>query len=48
MAYVPADPDLSAVLLNSPVVRAHVRAAVAPPKKEAEPSLGHSRGGFSI
>ena len=26
--------------------RAHMRAAGAPPKKEAEPALGHSRGGF--
>ena len=33
---------MSAVRLDSPIVRA----AGAPPKKEAEPARGRSRGGF--
>ena len=32
--------------LDSTIVRAHVSAAGAPKKKEAEPALGRSRGGF--
>ena len=46
LAHLQANPDLSAVRLDSPVVRAPVSAAGAPPKKEAEPALGNSRGGF--
>ena len=45
-AHLQADPDLSAVQLDSTGVRAHMRAAGAPPKKEAEPVLGRSRDGF--
>ena len=32
--------------LDSPIVRAHVSAAGAPKKPEADPALGRSRGGF--
>ena len=45
-AHLQAAPDLSAVLWDSTIVRAHVSAAGAPPKQEAEPALGRSRGGF--
>ena len=38
MAYVQADPDLSAVRLDSTVGRAHVSAASAPQKKEPDPA----------
>ena len=34
------------MLLDSPIVRAHVSAAGAPKKKEADPALGRNRGGF--
>ena len=34
------------MLLDSTIVRAHVSAAGAPQKKEAEPTLGRNRGGF--
>ena len=44
--HLQAKPDLSAVLQDSPIVHAHVRAADAPQKKEAEPARGCSRGGF--
>ena len=37
------DPDLSAVLLDSTVGRARVRA----PKQAADPARGRNRGGFS-
>ena len=47
MAYLQVDPDRSAVLLDSMVVRAHVSVAGARPNKEAEPALGRSRGDFS-
>ena len=46
MAYLQADPDLSAVRLDSTVVRAHVSAAGAPKNKGTDPALGRSRGGF--
>ena len=46
MAYLQVDQDLSAVRLDSPVVRAHVSAAGAPKNREADPALGRSRGGF--
>ena len=46
MAYLQFDPDLSAVRLDSPVVRAHVSAAGALQNREADPALGRSRGGF--
>ena len=45
-AHLQAQPDLSAVRLDSTIGRAHVSAAGAPKKKEAEPALGRSRGGF--
>ena len=45
-AYLQADPDLSAVLLDSTVVRAHVSAAGAPRHKKRETARGRSRGGF--
>ena len=48
MPSVQADPDLSAVRLDSTIVRAHVSAVGAlPSPKEADPALGRSRGGFS-
>ena len=47
MAYLQADLDLSAVRLDSTVVRAHVSAAGAPQNKGAETALGRSWGGFS-
>ena len=47
MHSVQADPDLSAVLLDSTIVRAHVRAVGAPRNQELDPALGRSRGGFS-
>ena len=46
MAYLQADPDLFAGLLDSTVGRAHVSAAGAPPNKGTDPALGRSRGGF--
>ena len=46
MAYLRDEPDLSAVRLDSTVVRAHVSAAGAPKQKETDPALGRSRGGF--
>ena len=46
MAYLQVDPDLSAVRLDSPVVRAHVSASGAPQNREADPALGRSWGGF--
>ena len=46
LAHLQAQPDLSAVRLDSTIVRAHVSAAGAPQKKEADPALGRSRGGF--
>ena len=45
-AHRQAQPDLSAVRLDSTVVRAHVSVAGAPKHKEAEPARGRSRGGF--
>ena len=47
MHSVQSDPDLSAVLLDSTIVRAHVSAVGAPPNEESDPVLGRSRGGFS-
>lgn len=41
------DPNLSAVSLDSPIVRACVSAAGVPRKKEPDPALSRSRGGFS-
>ena len=46
-AYLQTDPDRSAVLLDSTVVRAHVSAAGAPKKAATDPALGRSRGGFT-
>ena len=46
MAYLQFDPDLSAVRLDSTVVRVHVSAAGAPQNREADPALSRSRGGF--
>ncbi len=46
MAYLQFDPDLSAVRLDSPVVRAHVNAAGAPKNRETDPALGRSRNDF--
>ena len=46
MPSVQDDPDLSAVQLDSTIVRVHVR-AVGAPQKESDPALGCSRGGFS-
>ena len=46
MAYMRAKPALSAVWLDSTVGRAPVSAAGAPKKKETDPALGRSRGGF--
>ena len=43
LAYMQADPDRSASL----VVRAHVSASGASNRREADPALGRSRGGFS-
>ena len=43
MAYLQADPDLSAVPLDSTVVRVH---AGAPQNKGTDHALGRSRGGF--
>ena len=37
---------MSAVLLDSTIVRAHVSAAGAPKKQGTDPALGRSRGGF--
>lgn len=45
MAYLRAEPELSAARLDSTVRRAHVSAAGAP-KKGLDPALGRSRGGF--
>ena len=42
MIYLQADPDLSAVWLNSAVV-----SAAGAPQKGLDPALGRSRGGFS-
>ena len=47
LAYLQADLDRSAVRRDSTVVRAHVSAAGTPQKKEAEPALDRSQGGFS-
>ena len=46
MAYLQADPDLSAVPLDSTLVRAHVSAAGTPKNPGTDHALGHSRGGF--
>ena len=46
MPSVQDDPDLSAVRLDSTIVRMHV-SAVGAPQKESDPALGCSRGGFS-
>ena len=46
MAYLQANPDLSAVRLDSTVVRAHVSAAGAPPNQGTDHALGRSRSGF--
>ena len=46
MAYLQADPDLSAVPLDSTVVRMHAGAAGAPQNKGTDHALGRSRGGF--
>ena len=46
MAYLQADPDLSAVQLDSTLVRAHVSAAGAPKSPGTDHALGRSRGGF--
>ena len=46
MAYLQADPDLSAVQLDSTLVRAHVSAAGAPQSPGTDHALGRSRGGF--
>ena len=43
LAHLEAKPDVSAVRLDSTIGRAHVSAAGAPQKKEAEPALGCSR-----
>ena len=47
--YFAADPDMSEVMLDSTIVRAHQCAAGALKKKggQAEQALGRSRGGFS-
>ena len=45
-AYLQAKPDLSGARLDSTIGRAHVSAAGAPQKKEADPARGRSRGGF--
>ena len=37
---------MSAVLLDSTIVRAHMSAAGAPKKQETDPARGCSRGGF--
>ena len=47
LAYMQADPDRSAMLLDSPVVRAYVSAAGTSRRKQADLALGRSRGGFS-
>ena len=47
MASLQTDADLSAGLLDSTVVRAHVSAAGAPKNQETDPAFGRSRGGFS-
>ena len=53
MAYLQAkpklkpEPELSAGLLDSTVVRAHASAAGAPKKKGLDPALGRGRGGLS-
>ena len=46
LAYLQADPDLSAVLLDSTGGRAHVRAAGVPKRKKREPAPDRHRGGF--
>ena len=46
MAYLQADPDLSAVQLDSTIVRAHVSVAGAPKHPRTDHALGRSRGGF--
>ena len=46
MAYLQADPDRSAVRLDSAVMRAHVSAAGTPPNPGTDHALGRSRGGF--
>ncbi len=46
MAYLQADPELSAGRLDSTVGRAHVSAAGASQKKGRDPALGRSRDGF--
>ena len=46
MAYLQADPDRSAVRLDSTVAYAHVSAAGAPKNKGTALALGRSRGGF--
>ena len=46
MAYLQADPDLSAVWLGSTVGRAHVSAAGAPKNKGTDPALGRRRSNF--
>ena len=45
MAYLQADPDLSAVRLDSTVVRAHVNAEGAPQNQGTDPD-DRSRDGF--
>ena len=45
--HLQADPDRFAVRRDRTVGRAHVSAAGAPQKKEAEPALNRSRVGFS-
>ncbi len=49
MAYLQAkpEPELSAGLRDSTVVRAHASAAGAPKKKGLDPALGRGRGGLS-
>ncbi len=46
MVYLQSDPDLSAVPLDSTLVRAHVSAAGAPQSPGTDHALGRSRGGF--
>lgn len=46
LAHLQAVPNWSAVRLDSMSVRAHVRSAGAPKKKETEPALGCSWGDF--
>ena len=45
-AHLQTQPDVSAVWLDSPIVRMHVSAAGAPKKKGTDPARGRSRGGF--